>query len=197
MEMTAATVEQMSRMAGQMQAQMHTQMPPDAMKQMQDRLASLPPEQRAMAEQAMKGRMGAMQGQSAAPVTITFKEKASGQKFRSFTCTLYDELRNGERAGEVCAASMDQAHFGPPDVKTFEALAKFMEPMKRMAPQGFSAPPIQQLHGFPVHSVSLKDGQPSYEVSVLSIEQKSADPSLFTVPAGLTKKDMMGGRGPR
>ncbi len=73
-----------------------------------------------------------------------------------------------------------------------------MEPMKRMAPQGsFSAPPMQQLHGFPVHSVSLKDGHPSYEVSVLSIEQKSADPSLFAVPAGLTKKDMMGGRGQR
>src|SRR5258708_2985144 len=169
MEMTAASVQAMSNQMS------------DAMKQMQDRMASLPPEQRAMMEQAMKGRMGAAQ----APLpTITFKEKATGQKFGAFTCTLYEELRNGERAAELCAASMDQIHINAADVKTFEALAKFMEPMRRMAAQGsYSAPPVQQLHGFPVHTVSYQGARATYETTVLAVEQKSVEAGMFAVPA--------------
>jgi len=153
-----------------------------------------------MAEQAMRGRMGAgaTPGSGAAAPTITFKEKSSGQKFGSFTCTLYDELSNGDRTAEICAAPLDQVHFTAADVKTLEAMAKFMEPVRRMVPQGLSVPRVQQLHGFPVHTQRYQGTRATSETTLLSVDQKSSiDAGLFAVPAGLTKKDMMGGRGPR
>ncbi len=192
MEMTAAQVESMGRMAQQGMG---------AQQQMAQALANLPPEQRAMAEQAMKARMGAMPGAApSAPPTITFKQKATGQKVGSFTCTLYEELANGERTAELCAAPLDQVRFSAADQKTMEALAKFMAPLQRMAPKGtWTAPKMEEIHGFPVHSVSYNGSTPTYEMTVLSVEQKAVPAGQFVLPPGLKKMEMPmgGGRPPR
>lgn len=185
-EMTAADVANMSQMASQ------------ASQRMEEAMKNMTPEQRAMMESAMKGRGGAMGGAPPPPPTITFQAKGGSDKFGSFTCSKYDELSNGKRTAEICAASLEQVHLKPADVKSFEAMAKFFEPMRRMSPRGgYSAPRIEQLHGFPVHSVSYDGDKPTYETTVLSVDQKSVDASMFTLPAGLKKMDMMGGRQPR
>ncbi len=189
MEMTADTVARMSQMAGAANPQME-----QAMKQMQEKMASMPPEQRAMMEQAMKGRGGAMGG--GAPPTITFQAKGGSERVGSFTCSKYDELSNGKRTAELCAAAFDQLHLTEADLKTFQTMAKFMEPMRRMNPRGMSSMPTEQIHGFPVRTVMFDAAdKPTYEDTVLSVEQKPVEAGMFTLPAGLTKRDMMGGRG--
>ena len=70
MEFTAAQVQ---GMANQMQS---------AMRQMEAEMANMPPDQRAMMEQMMKGRMGAMGGGAAPPKTV--REKAQGVKVGAF-----------------------------------------------------------------------------------------------------------------
>ena len=190
MEMTADSIARMSS-AGGGNPQME-----QAMKQMQDRMASMTPEQRAMMEQAMKGGMGAMGG-GGAPPTITFQAKGGIEKFGTFTCSKYDELSNGKRTAELCAASFDQLHFTEADLKIFQALGKFMEPLRRMNPRAMAVPPTEQIHGFPVHTVRYDGEKTTSESTVLAVEQKPLDAGLFTVPAGLTKREFpgMGGRG--
>jgi hypothetical protein len=193
MEMTAETIGRLSQPPAQGNPQME-----QAMKQMQERMASMSPEQRAMVEQSMKGRMGAMGGGAAAapPRTVTFEAKGGVDKFGSFTCSKYDELNNGKRTAEICAAALDQLHLSEADIKSFRSLAKFFEPLQRMNPnRSYTAFPSEQLKGFPVHSVTYEGDKPTSESSVLSAEQKAIDGSMFTLPAGLKKSDFMGGRG--
>jgi hypothetical protein len=191
MEMTADTVARLSQQAGGADAQME-----QAMKQMQQKMASMPPEQRAIIEQAMKGRAGAM-GAGGAPPTITFQAKGGTERVGSFTCSRYDELSNGKRTAELCAATFDQFHLTEADLRSFQSMAKFMEPMRRMNPRGMSpVMPMEQIHGFPVRTVMYDAAdKPTYEDTVLSVEQQSVEAGMFTLPAGLTKSDMMGSRG--
>jgi len=171
----------------------------DAMGQrMQAAMANLTPEQKAMMEKAMAGR-GGVGGAPAAPKTITFQPKGGTDHVGKFTCTLYTELTNGQRSAELCAASMDQIPFSAADLKAFKALAKFGESMSKMGGRGsgFTPPSVEELHGYPVHSVRYDGTRATYEMTVLSADQKSVDSSMFTIPAGFTKQDMMGGRGGR
>jgi hypothetical protein len=191
MEMTQDTVAGL----GQQMSTANDQMS-QAMKQMQEKMASLPPQQRAMMEQAMKGR-GMMPG-AAAPQqhVITFQAKGGSDKVGNFTCTKYDELTDGKRTAELCAASPASVQLKEADLKSLQALRKFLEPMEKMIPRGgFTAPNVEQLKGFPVHSVNYDGDKPTFETTVLSVEQKPIEASLFTLPAGLQKKDMFGGRG--
>lgn len=186
-EMTASQVEQMGQQVNA------------AMQQMQAQLAQMPPEQRKMVEDMMKSRMG---GAAAAP-QVTVEEKGSGEKIGSFTTTRYAVLSNGQLTQDVWAASNDQVHLQEADYKTFQAMAKFYEPLLRNAPKSsWSTPPMQQIKGMPVRTISYDNGRPSYQMDVLKVEEKSLENGLFTLPAGLKKEEMMppgmgqGGMGP-
>lgn len=176
-EMNGAQMEQMGQQMSQ------------AMKQMEAQLANMPPEQRKMMEDMMKQRMGA-----AAPAqpTITVQEKGSGEKIGPYTTTHYEVLSNGQLSQEIWAASSDQVHLSESDFKTFQQLAKFYEPLKRNAPQGsWATPDMQQIKGLPVRTLVYEGGRASYEWNVLKVEQKSLESSLFTLPAGMKKQEMM------
>ena len=180
-EMTQAQVEAMANQMG------------DMMKQMEAQLAQVPPAQREMMEKMMKGRMGGMG--SAAP-TITVQEKGSGEKVGPYTTTRYEILTNGQRTSEVWAAPRDIIHLQESDFQAFQALAKFFAPLARMAPKGsWSAPAMESIQGFPVRTVSYEGEKPAYEWTVVSADQRSVEASLFTLPAGLKKTDMMGAGG--
>ena len=165
-----------------------------AMEQMQAQMANMPPEQRKMMEDMMKGKMGAMGGASAKP-TISLKELGS-EKVGSYNTTHYEMLTNGERTQEIWAAPFDQAKLSPADFKTFQDMSKFFESITRNVPSGsYSFSSMEQLKGFPVKTVQYNGGKPSHEWSMVSVEQKSIDGSLFTLPAGVKKAEMpsMGG----
>ena len=184
MEMTQAQVEGMAQQMG------------DVMKQMQDRMAQMPPEQRKMMEDMMKQRMGGMSGGAAAAPTITVQEKGSGEKVGPYTTTHYEILTNGQRSSEVWAAPRNSIHLEEADFNTFKAMAKFYEPLSRNAPKGsFSMSAMQQIQGFPVRTVSYDGQRPAFEWTVINAEQRSLEGSLFTLPPGLKKNEMMGPRG--
>jgi hypothetical protein len=192
-EITRETIAGLGQQASQANQQMS-----DAMKKMQEQMANMPPQQRAMMEQIMKGR-GMMPGAAAAPAAprqITFTPKGGTDKVGQFTCSKYDEMVDGKRTAEVCAASFDQVQLKDSDLRSLQAMAKFFEPLQRMAPRGgFQPPNVGDLKGFPVHSISYDGDKPAFEVTVLSVDGKPIDASMFSLPAGLQKKDMFGGRG--
>ena len=99
---------------------------------------------------------------------------------------------NGQRSSEIWAASTSELHLQDADFKTFQALPKFYEPLTRNIPKGsWSLGPLQQIQGFPVRTVVYDGQRPAYEWSVTNVEQRSLENSLFTLPSGLRKQDMM------
>ena len=177
MEITAAQIEGMSAQMSQ------------AMQQMQAQMARMPPEQRKMIEDMMKQRMG---GAASAAPAITVQEKGKGEKVGPFNTTRYEVQTNGQRSSEVWAASASELHLQDSEFKTFQAMAKFYEPMTRNLPKGsWSAGPLQQIQGFPVKTVVYDGQRPSYEWAVTNVEQRSLESSLFTLPSGLRKQEMM------
>ena len=175
MEFTAAQVQ---GMANQMQ---------DAMKQMEEQMANLPPAQRAMMEQMMQGRMG-----NAVAPAVSVQQKATGETVGQFVCTRYAVLTDGQLTQEVCAAPADQLQLDPSAFETFKALAAFYEPLTRQVPRGNWAAPngMSQIPGFPVQTVRYEGQQPSSEWRLVKIENRSLDAALFTLPAGLKKTEM-------
>ena len=183
-EMTAADVQKMGQSMGQAMGQMA-----EAMKQMEADMAKMPPEQRARMEQMMKQPM--VMAQPAAP-QITVQEKSQGEKAGQYVCTLYDVLTNGQRTQEVCAAPLDQALLQPPEYQTFQAMAEFYEPLRRNAPQGgWGVSGTSQIKGFPVRWRSYQGDKVVSEWEVVRAERRDLDSSLFTLPAGLKKTEMM------
>ena len=144
-----------------------------------------------MMEEMMKGRMGG--GAPAAAPTITVQEKGSGEKVGPYTTNRYEVLTNGQRTSELWAASNSQIHLQESDFKTFQAMAKLFEPLTRNAPKGsWSAGPMEQIKGFPVKTVTYDGQRATYEMTVVNAETQSLQGSLFTLPSGLKKQDMMG-----
>ena len=167
-----------------------------AMEQMQAQMANMPPQQRAMMEEMMKKNMGGMMGGASAKPTISLKELGS-EKVRSYDTTHYEMLTNGERTQEIWAAPYDQAKLSPADFKTFQDMSKFFEGITRNVPRGsYSFSAMEQLKGFPVKTVQYSGGKPSHEWEMVSVDQKSIDGSLFTLPAGAKKMEMPGMGGP-
>ncbi len=89
--------------------------------QMEAALKNLPPEQRAMAEKMMKGKMP--QAAAAAPKTV-YTAKGSGS-VNGFSCTKYEGDRAGEKEAEVCAALPAQLKLTPADMQIFEKMRQF------------------------------------------------------------------------
>jgi hypothetical protein len=174
-------------MSDQRQAQMDA-----AMKKMQEQMASMPPEQRAQMEKMMKGMTN---GASAATTpNLTYRSLGTTDKVGQFTCSNYEALNNGKRFAEHCTATLDQLHLTADDFRTFEAMGKFMK--AHMGSRASAAPAIvEEMKGFPVRTVTYMGDKPNFESTVISVEHKSVDSSLFTVPSGLKKEDPMAGRG--
>jgi hypothetical protein len=180
MEMTKADVD---RMAAQVQG---------AMAQMQAQLEKLPPAQRAQVEAVMKGR--GMAAASAPKVTYT---RTGSDKVGRWSCEKYDLLQDGQRMGEVCTVSPTVLGFAMTDFEVSRQMAAFFA---AMAPQIANQVPALGggdqggYSGFPVKSVTTLGGR-TLTTELLEASRQTFPDSLFAVPTGFTKQDMIGGRG--
>ena len=178
MEITKADVEGMANAMEQMK------------QQMEQAMANVPPAQRAMMEQMMKGKMGGM----AAPPQITVRDKGASDTVGQFACKQYEILSNGQVSSEVCAADPSQIKLDASAFETFKALADFYAPLRRSMPQigsGWTAPDaMDQIKGFPVRTIVYEGGKPSSEWVLQTVEERAVDAAQFTLPSGLKKQEM-------
>ena len=179
MEMTKADAD---RLSAQVQG---------AMAQMQAQLEKLPPAQRAQMEAMMKGRAG----------TVALQYTPTGSdKVGRWTCDKYDVTQNGQKIGEVCSVNPTALGFGATDFAVMGQMAAFYSGMApQMSGQLSPVTPIDQggTSGFPVKSVTTIQGQTT-TTEVVEAGRQTFPDSLFAVPAGFTKQDLigvMGGRG--
>lgn len=169
-----------------------------AMKQMEAQLASLPAEQRAMMERMMKDRMKSFAPPEAVEPALTVDSTGTGE-WRSYSCNQYTVSDDTGKIQEICAASLDEID-GADEVKaSFTKMAEFMKQLTSKLPfaSGFASSPtamMDQIDGFPVHTLHYDNGKVTEEVSLESAVEQPIDAALFSPPKGYTKQEIMPGR---
>ena len=169
-----------------------------AMKQMEQQLASMPPEQRAMAEQMMKSQMGGMMRQQEAPPPPTVQSLGKG-KWQSYDCSRYAVIERGEKTQEVCAAPLSDIDGSEAMLDAFRGMTGFINKMTESMPMrsegGFNPGElIDQINGFPVHMVDFEGGEPTGETSMESVAEQDVDPDMFTTPDDYQQINPLAGR---
>ena len=170
---------------GKMAAQLNP-----ALKQMQERMAQMSPEQRARMEKAM-GKFGKQSVQEVRKTTRT-------AKVAGYSCTYTEVLEDGVLASEFCVVPQTTLKGGKDLAESSARVAALMADLLKQV----DAPWLKQmadkqvenyakLGGIPVMSRLFNAGKPVRE-SVLESATTSALPaSLFQVPSDYTKREMM------
>ena len=182
-------------MLEEMSSQMST-----AMQQMEQQLAQMPPAQRAMVEKMMKGKMqGMMPKQNATPRPRV--EVGESSTWKSYPCVNYSVYSGGEKSEEICAASLDSIEGSEEIMGAFRKMARFVKKMTESLPGPFGGAMAQnpmnmmeQIDGFPVHTVQFEKGAVSQEISLESVNEQTLDESMFAAPADYKKQDLFKGR---
>jgi hypothetical protein len=167
----------------------------------EERMKSMPPEQRKKMEQMMGGMGGAPAGKEK-----DFKFEKMGEKktVNGFPCEMYRILVDGKPTEEDCVSPWSA---GIIKVSDFEGLREFAESMM----QGLGANQkdqnwfmfkkrFEEFPGFPVTRVVLDpDGKRRPQEEIKSVKRGSIDGAKFAPPVGFTKTpspfEQMGGMG--
>jgi len=174
----------MDRMSAQMSG---------AMAQLQEQMKNMPPETRKRMEAAMQGR-GAAPGATPA----TEYKKVGTDKVGKWNCDKYEGTRNGEKVSELCTVPPATLGFTPAD---FEITGQMAEFFSKLVPQGgdqmfrIGSPAANGFAGLPVRTMTFRNGALSLTSEITDASRQTFPDSIFAVPAGYTKRDMMGGRG--
>lgn len=187
--------ETMESLAGQLSA---------AMRQMEERLAELPPEQRAAVRKMMEQQMpGLAPGTDTAEKASTdIRETGRRETVSGIPCTYFEAWRGGEKVRELCVAGWGDVAAGREALAVFEDMGDFfeevMETFAESSPQGRGALPmpdnpfqdLARVDGFPVVVRLFEDGQVARETVITGIEESAVDPASFEVPAGYERQEM-------
>lgn len=155
-----------------------------AMAQMQAAMKNMPPEQRAMMEKMMKGKMP--QAAAAAPKTV-YTAKGSGS-INGFSCTKYEGDLSGVKESEVCAALPAQIKLTPADLQIFEKMKQFSStllsslansPVHISVPSGYGFE--EGYEGFPIQKIDFENGQATKRSELKSITRASFSDADFSL----------------
>ena len=158
----------------------------------QERLAKLPPEQRAIAEQQLKGMSG-----GAAAQQVSYAKTGPAKVVSSWRCEVYAKAVAGQTQEQLCIAPVSAVGLTDADFRALELFAEFMGPIATspIAPRadylnwtvmnkaiGFS--------GIPLESTLLNNGRPAVQDTMQKIERVDIPADSFDLPAGLTKREL-------
>lgn len=165
----------------------------DAMKQMEAELANMPPEQRAMVEQMMKGRMGGMMAEQKAPSAGPRIEAKGNSKWQSYKCRQYEVFEGPEKTQDICAADLDDVDGADDVIEAFRGMAAYMQKLTESMPmmsddQMNPGKLMREIDGFPVHTVDYENGVVAGDVSLDSVTEKDIEPEMFTAPEGYRRE---------
>jgi hypothetical protein len=167
-----------------------------AMKEMQEQLKNMPPDQRAQMEKMMGGNVpGMMTGKKD---TYEATDTGKGDTAEGRKCRVWNVLKNGKVSEELCVVPFSTLPGKEDFEKTFKELADAFEGMTNGLPgAGDSIKARKAINGYPVRVRYFDEaGKPRAMETVLTKWVDEAIPAAtFEVPAGYKKKDLpkMGG----
>jgi len=168
-----------------------------AMAQMEAAMKNMPPEQRAMMEKMMKGKIsGAAQ---AAPVAATVYTAKGSATVNGFACTKYDGERSGAKVSEVCAAPASAVKIDASDFQLFDKMREFtsgLQQAMKSLPIASNAPRFAErgFEGFPVQQIEFSNGQPVQRMDLKSLDQAALSDGDFSL-GNAKKVELPQGRG--
>ena len=183
--------QSMNQMAGQMSK---------AMKEMDEMMKSMPPDQRAMAEQMMKQQMPALQAAPESPSTV--QKTGKSDTINGYDCEYYEVLKEGRKSREMCVAKWGDIDGGAEAIDAMMGMGKFFESMHDafasatgtdfMGSQQEVFAHMRKLGGYPVYARDYDDtGALEGESTLKSSQSESIDTAMFAAPEGYRRKEMM------
>jgi hypothetical protein len=165
--------------------------------QMQERMKTMPPEQRKRVEDMMAGMGGA--GATAPKIEVKFEKMGAKKTINGFACEMYRMLENGQLREEDCISPWSASVVQKSD---FAALRKFGEEMaKDLGGAAGNNPMLERMDrypGIPISRVSIDAaGKRGEEEQLKSVKRGAIASDRFELPSGYTKKEgPMGVGGP-
>lgn len=177
-EMTKADADRMG-------AQLST-----AMESMKEKIAKLPPEQRARMEASMT-RMGGAPGVTA-PVRPDYK-KTGTDKVGKWTCDKYEGYRGDVKVSEVCTVDPKVLGMTPADLEISKQVAAFFKTLLPMGGDqmvGVGTLETQGFAGIPVRRIRYNGTAVASTSEVIEVSRQTFDEASYAVPAGFQKQSM-------
>lgn len=166
----------------------------EAMKAMEAELAKLPPDQRAMVEEMMKGEMAGLMGSEPAPAEPLRVEPAGSDNWNDYACKRYVAYEGSTKVNDICLADLDNITGVEETNATFRNMAMKLAKMAESLPMQPGTPPnlmelIESAEGVPVHAITFENGKAVNEMSMESVVEKDLDAALFATPADYKRRD--------
>lgn len=171
----------------------------EAMKEMEAQLASMPPEQRAMVEQMMKGQMQGMAAQQAPSSSAPRIEAKDSGEWKSYRCRQYVVFEGAEKVQDICAAELDEVDGADEVIETFRNMAAYITKMTESMPMRSDdrinpGELMAEIDGFPVHTIDYENGAVVRETWLDSVTEQDLDEGMFAAPEGYRRQDPFGSR---
>lgn len=158
---------------------------------MQERMAELPPEQRAEMEKILNIPA---QGTVVQP-KVELRRSGDKEKIAGYDCVRWDVLHDGAKTAEVWATNWKAAGTTKQDFAVLRQLTAFLETLHAASPatrnlsnNGELIRELDRVDGFPVRIRQFEDGMLASESTVESIDTKPIAATAFEVPAGYSKQ---------
>jgi hypothetical protein len=165
---------------------------------MKEKIATMPPEQRAKVE-ALMSRVGTA-GPIGNPGGRPEYRRAGSDKVGKWKCDKYEGFRSGKKVAEVCTVEPKVLGLTEADFDVTKQVASFFE---KMLPQGIDELvgvgriETQGFAGVPVRRIAY-DGEKVLSTSeVTDVKRTNFAASTYEVPAGFQKQTMGRGAGGR
>jgi len=161
--------------------------------EMMKQMESLPPEQRAMMEKMMKGKMP---GTKEPP---TWRVEVGGNdQVGEYPCTVYTLYSGEDKAREVCSADESVGDDFAEGMEAIHALSRFAEGLMKVAQNlpfanmiEMSYQQVPEIDGFPVRTRTFNDeGEIVFVRTLKSITRRDIEADVFAIPKGYKVKNL-------
>jgi len=169
-----------------------------AMAVMKDKIANMPPEQRAKMEAMISQLGGAPAGPVGGPGGRPEYRRAGSDKVGKWACDKYEGFRNGKKVSEVCTVEPKALGLTEADFEVTKQVGSFFE---KMLPQvvdqmvGVGRIETQGFAGIPIRRSAYDGDKVLWTSEVTDIKRENFPDSTYDVPAGFQKQTMGRGAG--
>jgi hypothetical protein len=169
-----------------------------AKKQMEARMAAMPPEQRKKMEEMMaklgQGGAAAMLPGSKKPER-SLKNSGRSETVAGIKCTVWEVYEDGKKEEELCAASAGAVPSGDEVIKTFKEIGTMFKAFTdslggQRNPADEPWHDMETINGVPILTREFSDGKATSETRLTLARKESVTAATFEVPAGYAEKKL-------
>ncbi len=160
-----------------------------------EKMKNVPEAQREMVKKMMAGRMP--MAQSIGAIKTTYKKIAAGEKVKQWSCVKYEGYREDKKIKEVWTTDWKSLGLTPETFKIMKDISEFFENLSQDMAANFDKIGSEEWEkeqgytGIPVKTLSYSEGQLRSTTEITEVKQGELAASLFELPTGLKKKDLL------